>query len=305
MKGGLLLADKPAGMGSSLLTGIVKRQSGLRVGHTGTLDRFATGLMLLVLGQATALSDHFLHEDKEYEAEFAFGTATDTHDPEGQATDARPPEEARQFVAEHEVEIRKVIGDFCLVKEQIPPVYSALKQAGKRLSDRARSGEVVTPRARPIEVTRAEVIATDTPTARVRARLAVSSGTYIRSFARDLGAHFNFPVHLSALRRTRVGRFHLDDARVWQVPPPPAERAPNEKLAAPSFQTISLFDALPDWPVISVAPDVSVDIAHGKRPPLACPPDGDFFVSDDEGELLAWGRAAASVYSWRRVFVSG
>ena len=314
MKCGLVLADKPAGMGSALLTGIVKRRSHLRVGHTGTLDRFACGLMILVLGPATALADHFLHQDKEYEAEFGFGKATDTLDPEGTVLEERPPEEAARFVETEQSRIAAIIEAFRHVTEQVPPVYSALKQGGARLSDRARRGEIVAPAARAIRVDTSEVIGFDAARGRVRARLAVSSGTYIRSFARDLGQALGFPVHLSQLRRTRVGSFFLNDPRVWQVPPkPPSGPRPETARegrgdsdasdAVVSFAIISLTDALPDWPVVRVGADLALQIADGKRPALVGRPDrGSFFVCDWKGQVLAWAEAAAAGYSWRRVF---
>lgn len=321
MKGGILLVDKPVGMGSALLTGIVKRRSHLRVGHTGTLDRFACGLMILVLGPATALADHFLHQDKEYEAEFAFGRSTDTHDPEGQTLDERSGEEAARFVEAQRERIERVITGFRSVTEQVPPVYSALKQGGKRLSDRARRGENVAPRARAVRVDLALVVAMDVAAGRVRARLAVSSGTYIRSFARDLGSALGFPVHLSQLRRTRVGDFSIHDPRVWQVPPRPpmsaeqeaakghgagqfsVQLSPDEALREQPFAMIPLTEALSDWPVVRVGADLSAEIANGKRPLLPKRPvHGDFLICDEQGRLLGWAQAAPESYAWRRVF---
>ncbi len=316
VQGGILLCDKPTGMGSALLTNIVKRRTRLRVGHTGTLDRFASGLMLLVLGPATALADHFLHQDKEYEATFAFGSATDTHDPEGTITDSRSPEEVVRFVRENEHRIRSTIQGWRELTEQTPPVYSALKQQGRRLSDRARDGEVVVPKTRTIRVDVVEILEPPDAGSEVRVRLGVSSGTYIRSFARDLGLALDFPVHLAALRRTRVGEFHLDDPRVWHVPivaprgdgprPPRsagAESRPAAGEESPLPPLVSLREALPQWPVVAVESTIAARIAHGQRPELTgIPEEGDFFVQASDGRLLAWGRSAQGQYSWRRVF---
>lgn len=290
---GFVLADKPADLGSAALVGILRRRlNRARVGHTGTLDRFASGLMLLLVGRGASLAEYFLHADKTYRATFAFGRATDTHDPAGATIAERSPAEVRAFFSERRAELDAALAEIRSATLQIPPLYSALKLEGRRYSDRARAGQTDLPPARPVRVYDMQVGEPDLEGGTLAVELSVSGGAYIRAFARDLGQQLDFPVHLAALRRLAIGIHRLDHPDVWR----PDEAEPP--------RVRRLQEALPDWPRVLVAdPERQRALALGQRPPLAGLPEaGDFFIEDAGGGLLAWARAAGGDYRYRRVF---
>ncbi len=288
-----MLADKPGDLGSAALVGILRRRlNRARVGHTGTLDRFASGLMLLLVGRGASLAEYFLHADKSYRATFAFGRSTDTHDPVGATVAERSPAEIRAFFAERRAELDVALEAIRAATLQIPPLYSALKIEGRRYSDRARAGHTELPPARPVRVYNMQVGEPDLETGTLEVELSVSGGAYIRAFARDLGERLDFPVHLAALRRLAIGEHRLDHPDVWRpdAPEPPCVR----RLQA----------ALPHWPRVVLAdPEGRRALAVGQRPSLPeLPGEGDFFIEDAGGALLAWARASGGEYRYRRVF---
>lgn len=289
----LVLADKPEDMGSAALVARLRSElDGARVGHAGTLDRFATGLMLLLAGQATALADVLLHQDKTYLATFELGRATDTHDPVGETLAERPRTETLSFMEENRERIYAALAEIQRRTEQIPPAYSALKHKGKRFSDLARSGTAILPAARPVRIHELAVTEYNTGTGRIQARIDVSSGTYIRAIARDLGECIDYPAHLAALRRLRIGGMSLEDPDVWR----PDQGAPV---------TRSLLGALPDWPRQTAAEARFADIQNGRQIglELQLAAGTDFFITGSGDRLLAWGRAdGRGGYEYRRVF---
>jgi len=282
---GLVLASKPCGLSSTGLVAMVKKAlGGVRTGHSGTLDRFASGLMVLSTGQATGVSDVLLGMDKEYEAVFELGRSTDTHDPEGAVSEERSPEDVATFVSENQVRIQETFLKFQGEMIQIPPQYSALKLAGKRASDYARSGQTVALRGRQVRIqSRIQSLEGN----RLRATIKVSSGTYIRALARDLGQALAFPVHLAELCRTSVGTFSLDGA--WK----PGEAGPY---------VLSLLQAFPEWPRLPVSDENARRIRQGGFVPVpALSPGRNFFFLHHSG-LLAWGVSTGDSYRYRRVF---
>ncbi len=185
---------------------LVRRWSGQRrIGHTGTLDPMASGLMVLCLGQATRLVEYYQGHDKTYLAEITLGRATDTYDAMGQtvATAPLPPLTEAVIVPA----LNAFQGDIL----QVPPIYSALKQDGESLHRKARRGEAVTVAPRPVTIHQIDLLALTAPD-RVTIRVSCSAGTYIRSLAYDLGQALGSCAHLSLLRRERVGAFALADA---------------------------------------------------------------------------------------------
>ena len=292
---GFVLADKPAGMPSTaLVSRLRKRLSGSRVGHTGTLDRFASGLMLLVVGRATALAERFLHADKAYYADFAFGRSTDTHDPTGETLEERPPAAVRDFLESQQERIETAVRGLLQCTSQRPPLFSALKKDGNRFSDRARQGETELPKERAIRVSRAEVLEIDPAAGIVRADLHVRGGPYIRSFARDLGEQLGFPVHLGALRRHSLGRFNIEESGLW---------LPDEEQIRPVVLPVA--EGLPDWPRVGVPTAAVADVLQGRMPRLEGLPEAgtDFFLVGPEGETLAWAQSRQQGFAYRRVFV--
>jgi tRNA pseudouridine55 synthase len=207
MLDGFLLIDKPAGPTSHDIVNIVRKWSGQRrVGHTGTLDPAATGLLVMVLGQATRLSQWMTRAEKEYEGAALFGIGTATLDAMGRETDRFPCD----FSA---AELKKAAADMLGDSIQVPPKYSAVKIKGKPAYAWARQGLEPQLAGRPITIKSFSITMTGQgkfPTAEFK--LVCSSGTYVRSVIADLGAALNCPAHLTALRRIRVGRFNLDEA---------------------------------------------------------------------------------------------
>lgn len=198
----ILLIHKPTGVTSFASLNNIKRTIDPKVGHAGTLDKFAEGLMIVLTGSMTRLNQLFSNLDKKYRATIIFGKETDTLDPEGEviATSSLPTYE----------EIEAVIPSFLGKQMQCPPQYSALHINGKRASELARAGKAVEMAARPIEVYSYELVSYENGL--LIADIHVSKGTYIRSLARDLGLALNARAYLGALNRFQIGPFSLDEA---------------------------------------------------------------------------------------------
>ena len=209
---GVLVCDKPAGMTSHDVVARVRRLAGQRrVGHGGTLDPPATGVLVLALGRATRLLPFLPTEPKRYRAAIAFGAETDTLDATGTVTataDAAGVDEAR---------LRAALAGFVGPQLQVPPMVSAIKIGGERLYAKARRGEEVDRAPRPIVISGLELLGF-TAGERPRATLEVvcSGGTYVRSLAADLGRALGTLAHLASLRRTAVGRFTERDAHTLE-----------------------------------------------------------------------------------------
>ena len=201
---GLALVDKPAGMTSHDAVAIVRRARGIRkVGHAGTLDPMATGLLVLGLGRATRLLRFLGELPKTYAGTLRLGVETTTLDAEGEITREVPVESTDEQVA---VAMAGLVGHSL----QRPPAYSAVKVGGRKLYEAARAGEVLEAEPRPIRVERFDPI--ERTGDRVRFAAVVSGGTYIRVLAADVGARLGCGAHLEALRRTAIGRFSVEDA---------------------------------------------------------------------------------------------
>lgn len=207
MLDGVLLLDKPEGLSSNHALQRAKRALDARkAGHTGTLDPFATGLLVCCLGRATKISSHMLEADKGYTATLRFGQETDSGDLTGNIV----TQAAEEFSGVERDELDKVLEEFRGEIEQIPPMYSALKRDGKPLYEYARQGIELDRPARKVTIHKLELLSLDG----LEAEIAVqcSKGTYIRTLAQDIGRRLGCGAHLKALRRTSVGPFKLDDA---------------------------------------------------------------------------------------------
>jgi len=195
----------PAGPTSHDVVDIARRALGeQRVGHLGTLDPFAKGLLVLVVGRATRLAPFAAEWPKTYEGVIRLGVTTDTDDLTGVVVATAP------WTGITPAQLADVIGSFRGAYAQRPPAYSAVKIAGERAYRRARRGEAVAPEPRPVEIRALEIVEAAVPDLRFRA--TVSAGTYLRSLARDIGAKLGCGAHLTALRRTAVGPLLLADA---------------------------------------------------------------------------------------------
>jgi tRNA pseudouridine55 synthase len=203
-----MLVDKPAGVTSHDVVAVARRTLGeRRIGHAGTLDPFATGLLVLLAGRVTRLLPYLDAEPKVYQARIRFGSATDTDDATGRVTrEARLPIRA---------DVDRVIGELTGSFDQVPPAYSARHVGGRRAYDVARQGDPVELPPTRVTVHAWEVTSRTTDT--LDAVITCSGGTYIRALARDLGRRTGSAAHLAALRRTRSGPFDVRDACSWDA----------------------------------------------------------------------------------------
>jgi tRNA pseudouridine55 synthase len=221
---GILIADKPEGFTSFDVAAAARRAAGTRrIGHTGTLDPMATGVLPLLIGRATMALDLFENTDKEYVADIKLGEATDTLDKTGTVTDSS---DKRVSQAEFEKALAAFSGEI----KQIPPMYSAVKQNGKKLVDLARAGKTTERESRTVTVYENELLRFDEAARTAKIRVFCSKGTYIRTIADDLGRMLGTFAHLTALRRTRACGFDeseavsIDDIKAGRFTLTPLER---------------------------------------------------------------------------------
>ena len=264
--------DKPAGMTSTDVVRRVRRLAGQkRVGHGGTLDPMATGVLPVALGQATRLLEYFLQEEgKGYVATVQLGSTTDTDDAEGAvlATHLVPSLDATL--------LETTLGHFRGTISQIPPIYAAIRVDGRRLYEYARAGETVDIPSRSVTIERLELLDWTSDTLQIN--VACSKGTYIRSLARDIGAMLGCGAHLTALRRTRAGSFDLSTAI-----PLDELLAQPERLTSAALPPIA---ALADWAHITVDAPTVADLRQGRRVRLECEAERAALL-DAAGALVA------------------
>lgn len=206
----IILADKPAGISSFGVVARVRRQLSeqagrkIKVGHTGTLDPFATGLMILLSGTFTRRAGEFSKLDKVYEATIRLGAISSTGDPEGEITE--------QLVQDipSEQQVRQTVKTFLGKITQTPPVFSAIKINGQRAYKLARAGQAVEMPSREVEIYSIELLSYEYPHIKIRAH--VSSGTYIRTLAQDIGDLLGTGAYVTELRRVKVGQYDIKDA---------------------------------------------------------------------------------------------
>ncbi len=205
LAGQVILIDKPIEWTSF---DVVKKIRNLirikKVGHAGTLDPLATGLLILCTGKKTKSIESYMAEEKEYTGTFTIGQTTPTFDLESEATEAVDTSHISQEDLDRARD--KFIGDI----EQLPPMHSAIKVGGKRLYELARKGETIERKTRPVNISEFELTKVDLPI--ISFKVVCSKGTYIRSLANDFGEALGVGGHLSSLRRTKIGDFHVDNA---------------------------------------------------------------------------------------------
>lgn len=230
---GVVLVDKKAGITSHDVVETFRRRSRIKkVGHTGTLDPLATGLLVLCVGKATRLQAYLMGMEKVYEGTIQFGWATDSYDASG-----APAGEAKEASVEH-VDFAPLVAKFTGELDQMPPAFSAKKIEGVRAYELARKGEEV--KLTPKRVTVYEFTILSVEGSRVRFRVRSSAGTYMRSLAHDLGQAAGIPAHLAELRRTAIGNFHVDRSIDYQRM---AEATSHDVLLAPPhYQSLNDLD---------------------------------------------------------------
>lgn len=282
--GGILLVDKPSGMTSHDVVSRVRRAAGTRkVGHAGTLDPMATGLLVVGIDNATRLLTYLVGLDKVYEATIRLGASTTTDDREGEVIQRADASAIGSLTAD---EIERGMAALRGEISQVPSSVSAIKVEGRRAHERMRAGESVELAARPVTVT--EFVATSEPRLveddgapglEFGARVACSSGTYVRALARDLGSSLGVGGHLTALRRTAVGPFRVD-AAVQLDSLVTGDVAVGEVLLSPAEVATALF------PAVRLDEQQSRDIRDGKRPTVDAAEAEIAAMLDAGGELV-------------------
>jgi len=263
---GLLLVDKPAGITSHDVVSIVRRSIHTRrVGHAGTLDPFATGLLVLLVGRGTRLLPFIDGEPKIYDATIAFGRETDTDDATGATTREAPPPTERAI----DEGISRLTGQI----DQIPPAYSAKKVGGTRAYAAARRGKQLELAPARVVVHRWQILARDE--ASLSVRITCSGGTYIRALARDLGRLTGSAAHLSALRRLKSGLFDVADASTV------------DEIGSGAIELRPLRQAIPSLVTRELNDDELARVLHG-NPVIDEQTSVDrLALIDDNGELVA------------------
>lgn len=284
---GVLVVDKPSGPSSHDVVVRVRRATGAaRVGHTGTLDPLASGVLPLVVGRATRLARFVGAGPKVYEARIRLGVATDTYDAQG--TPVAPPRPTTDLP--NRATLEAALAGFRGELVQTPPPFSAKKIGGRRAYELARRRRPVTPAPVTVRVHAIELVAFDGGSADVR--LEVSAGFYVRSLAHELGVRLGCGAHLEALRRTRTGPFDLTGA----VPLDTVEAEGERALS----RLVPLEALLPDWPRAVVTAELAARVAHGAAVPVPAraeagaeeEPEGGRMVRvfSPDGRLIALAR---------------
>ncbi|RYB96315.1 tRNA pseudouridine(55) synthase TruB [Nocardioides glacieisoli] len=265
---GLVVVDKSPGMTSHDVVARVRRLAGTRkVGHAGTLDPMATGVLVLGVDRATRLLGHLMLTEKSYDATIRLGVVTTTDDAEGEVVSTHDTSGVRED--DVRTELARFVGDI----EQVPTAVSAIKVDGQRAYARVRAGEQVELKARPVTIH--DLVVHDVALPEVRISVRCSSGTYIRAIARDLGAALGVGGHLTALRRTAVGPFDLSVARTLDE-------------LADHFAVLPIADAARStFPVVDLTDEQAAHVRFGRALDLTVPADGPHAVFAPDGEFLA------------------
>ncbi len=255
---GVLNALKPPGMTSHDVVDYLRRLTGQRrIGHTGTLDPGATGVLVLCLGRATRIAEFLTERRKGYRAEFTFGVSTDSGDAYGRTVhegDAASLDDAR---------LAGVLEGFVGVSEQAPPMISAVHKGGRRLYELARRGETVEVAPRRVEITECRLLEfVPGPLARALIQVECSKGTYIRALARDLGERLGIPAHASFVLRTRSGRFDLSSSLTLE------DVAAAATAGELGMHLVSPDDALDDLPAVDLTASQRQQVLDGRPLPL-------------------------------------
>ena len=282
MTSGILNVNKPVGPSSFSVVRNVRRLPGvLKAGHGGTLDPAAEGVLPILINAATRVAD-FVHEwPKTYLATITFGFTSDTGDREGTISPAGDP--ATLTRTSIEAELPAFIGHI----EQVPPLFSALKQGGEALYQKARRGEQVERVARPVEIHAIRLLDYDAGSAVARIEVSSGRGMYVRSLAHDLGSALGTGAYLSGLMRTAVGPLTVSDA----VP------MATLTVAGEGWTRWLLPMDLPmrTWPAVALDAAGVAAVRHGRAVPAPNSTAGRYRLLGPDGDLLAWGEADASM----------
>lgn len=284
---GFLNVDKPAGLTSHDVVAQVRRGLKIKkVGHAGTLDPLATGVLVICIGAATRLSEYVMHTEKRYRARIHLGVRTTTYDAEGEVTARHDASQVSR------AEVEQALAGFVGEIEQIPPMYSAIKQGGRKLYDLARAGQVVERQPRPVRIASLEIVDWAPPL--VTVDVVCSAGTYIRSLADDLGQALGTGAHLAGLVRTASGSFHLEDA---VQPAALLESETWQQYLIPPAQALS------HLPVVQCDDAAAEALMHGRAVPDAGATAGTLAQAcNAAGDLLAIVEGDGQHWRPRKVF---
>jgi len=265
---GILNVDKPSGITSHDVVDEIRRLAGQRkVGHAGTLDPMATGVLLVCLGHATRVAEYLMQGRKRYRATIVLGTTTDTYDGDGAIVSSGGASDFSH--SEIEAALTRFVGRI----EQVPPMYSAIKRKGRPLYELARQGKTVERAPRPVEIDAIDLFDWTTPTLSIE--VACSPGTYIRSLAHDLGQQLGGGAYLDTLVRLSSGRFALEDATSLERLAEAFEHGQEARYLLP------LDEAFLDWPAAIVGAEAGRRIVHGQAVNL------EGCLSSDAGGMMA------------------
>ncbi len=289
VRDGVLPVDKPVGPTSHDVVQVARRSLGeRRIGHTGTLDPFASGLMLLCVGRATRIAEFLTGLDKSYEAVARLGCSTDTLDRDG-----RVVAESDGWKELGEERLRDALAPFVGTILQVPPQFSARKVEGEAMHRRARRGERVDLPPREVTIYELELLEVRLPDIRIRVRC--SSGTYVRALARDLGDALGVGAHLTDLRRTSVGAFDVGHALG-------VDDLKDDASVASAW--LSPLQALAHLPLVRVDEEAMRALGMGRKITVDAPGPSPSVVAAFEDTLVAVGEVADATFHPRKVFVS-
>jgi tRNA pseudouridine55 synthase len=277
---GVLVVDKPPGVTSHDVVDAVRRKLGTRrVGHAGTLDPDATGILLLGVGKATRFLSYAQAAPKRYVAGAQFGASTTTHDASGEVTETGVPDFS-------EADLLAALATYTGPIEQVPPMVSAVKVGGEKLYEKARRGEVVERPARAVTIYELKLLKLELAEAHATLEVLCSGGTFVRTLIHDLGGTLRCGAHMTTLRRTAAAGFTEMDAVALE--------AVDESVLRP------LGDAVRELPRIDVDEELARAVSHGKPLPLDAPP-GEHVAVFHEGSLIAVYRSTRPVLRPDRV----
>jgi tRNA pseudouridine55 synthase len=287
---GLILLDKPSGPTSHDMVYAVRRGAGEKhVGHAGTLDPLATGLLLMCLGPATRLSEYLAGKAKRYTARLRFGQTTNTYDSQGEVT-------ATGLAIPDRPAVEAAVAGFRGKQQQVPPAFSAIKRGGQKAYDLARRGETVVLEARPVVVYSLELVDWQPPEAVLDVHC--SAGTYVRSLAHDLGQRLGCGAHLTALRRTASGNLRVEDAVTLDALQGAFARHDWRQYLRPADESLA------DWPAVHLTVEGTARVRRGQAVPMEGGL-GDFTgeplgrAYNPAGDFIAVLRADRAAHTWR------
>ena len=284
---GILVVDKPAGMTSHDVVAILRKGTGFRrIGHTGTLDPRASGVLVTLIGPAVRLSEYLVCDKKGYEAAIRFGSVSDTYDGDGNVV------QTGKNIPQDEEEIMDAMAEFTGEITQVPPAYSAIKIHGKKAYDLARKGKEVKLEGRKVTIYSFDFIEYAPP--ELIADVICSSGTYIRSLAHDLGEKLGCGAYLSGLKRTRSGKFSLRDAVPLSTLQKSFEDGTWYQYLIPAA------DALEGYEEVMLDMETEAHILHGRRIPAE---PGEHLTPgkavSEQGELIALLEYVPETAEWK------